>query len=129
MIEIPKIFFREGNISVIEGQKDLPFRPVRVFYIYDIPAGEDRGGHAHRNCFQFIVAGSGSFEVALDDGNNKKNFSLNRPFYGLLIPPGIWAHQHNFSAGSVCMVLTSEKFSEDDYIRDYQQYLNSIKNG
>jgi hypothetical protein len=129
IIVVPKINNRAGNISVIEGIKNLPFRPVRLFYIYDIPAGEARGAHSHKECSQFIVAASGGFEVALDDGTNKKTVSLNRPFYGLYIPPGIWAHEFNFSSGAICLVLTSEKFDEKDYIRDYNEYLKFKRNG
>ena len=103
------LYYREGNISVIEGIKNLPFRPARIFYLYDIPAGEERGGHSHKEAHQFMVSASGSFEVTLDDGSDKKSFFLNRPFYGLYIPPGIWAHEHNFSAGVICLVLTSDK--------------------
>lgn len=123
LIEVPKVSFRAGNVSIIEGLKNLPFEPRRVFYLYDIPAGEARGAHAHKECHQFIIAASGSFEVAIDDGTNKKTVTLNRPFYGLYIPPGIWAHELNFSSGSVCLVLASHKYDEFDYIRDYNGYL------
>lgn len=126
IIELPKFSNRAGNISVVEGLKNLPFEPQRVFYLYDIPAGEGRGAHAHKECHQFIVAASGSFEVALDDGVNKKTISLNRPFYGLHIPPGIWAHELNFSSGAICLVLASHKYSEADYIRDYDQFKQYI---
>jgi hypothetical protein len=132
VIEIPKINNRAGNISIVEGLKNLPFEPKRVFYLYDIPAGEARGAHAHRECHQFIIAASGSFEVSLDDGINKKAVSLNRPFYGLHIPPGIWAYEFNFSSGAICLVLTSHKFNEADYIRDftdYQLYIHDPFNG
>lgn len=122
LIEVPKVSFRAGNISIVEGLKNLPFEPQRVFYLYDIPAGEARGAHAHKECHQFIIAASGSFEVAMDDGTNKKTFNLNRPFYGLFIPPGIWAHEFNFSSGSVCLVLASHKYDEFDYIRDYKEF-------
>jgi hypothetical protein len=123
IIDIPKISNRAGNISIVEGLKDLPFEPKRVFYLYDIPAGESRGAHAHKECHQFIIAASGSFEVALDDGDKKKLVSLNRPFYGLHIPPGIWAHELNFSSGAICLVIASHNFNEQDYIRDYPSYL------
>lgn len=132
IIELPKFSNRAGNISVVEGLKNLPFEPRRVFYLYDIPAGEGRGAHAHRECHQFIIAASGSFEVALDDGTNKKTVSLNRPFYGLHIPPGIWAHELNFSSGAICLVLTSHKYNANDYIRDYEEfkeYINDSSNG
>jgi hypothetical protein len=123
IIKIPKINNRAGNISIVEGLKNLPFVPKRVFYLYDIPAGEARGAHAHKECHQFIVAASGSFEVELDDGVNKKVVSLNRPFYGLHIPPGMWAHEMNFSAGAICLVLTSHNFDPSDYIRQYDDFL------
>jgi hypothetical protein len=123
IIEVPKIFNRAGSISVVEGTKNLPFEPCRVFYLYDIPAGESRGAHAHKACHQFLVAVSGSFEVSLDDGINKRTVVLNRPFYGIHIPPYIWAHELNFSAGAICLVLTSMKFDEKDYIRNYDEYL------
>lgn len=123
LIEVPKISNRAGNISIVEGLKNLPFEPARIFYIYDIPAGEARGAHAHKQCHQFLIAAGGSFEVTVDDGRNRKTVSLNRPFYGLHIPPGIWAHELNFSAGAICLVLTSHKYNESDYIRDYGDYL------
>jgi dTDP-4-dehydrorhamnose 3,5-epimerase-like enzyme len=122
IIELPRIHFRAGNLSVVDGVKEVPFRVVRAFWIYDIPAGESRGAHAHRECHQFIVAASGSFEVEVDDGSEKSVFYLNRPFYGLHIPPGIWAHELNFSAGAICLVLTSRVYDENDYIRDYSAY-------
>ncbi len=123
IIKVPKVSFRAGSISIIEGLKNLPFKPKRIFYIYDIPAGESRGAHAHRTCQQFIIAAAGSFEVIMDDGMKKKTVSLNRPFYGLYIPPGIWANELNFSSGAVCLVLASQKYNEEDYIRDYNNYL------
>ncbi len=126
VIEISKINNRAGNISVVEGIKDLPFKPRRIFYIYDIPAGELRGAHAHKECHQLIIAASGSFEIFLDDGKNKKTVTLNRPFLGLHIPPGIWANEQNFSSGAICLVLTSHLFSEKDYIRDYPSYLKYL---
>lgn len=123
VIELPKIKNRAGNISIVEGLKNLPFEIKRVFYLYDIPAGEDRGAHAHKECHQFLIAASGSFEVALDDGVNKKTVTLNRPFYGLHIPPGVWAHELNFSSGAICLVLTSHLYEPGDYIRDYKEFL------
>jgi hypothetical protein len=124
VIELPKVKSRAGNISIVEGIQNFPFKIKRVFYLYDLPAGEERGAHAHKDCFQFLIAASGSFEVALDDGNNKKTVSLNRPYYGLLIPPGIWAHEFNFSSGAICLVLTSHKYDQNDYIRTYNEFLN-----
>jgi len=123
IIEIPKIRNRSGNISVIEGLKNLPFEPSRVFYLFDIPAGEGRGGHSHKECHQFVVSASGSFEVLLDDGVNKKTIALNRPFCGLHIPPGIWAQELNFSSGAICLVLASKKYNSEDYIRDYVEFI------
>lgn len=123
VIELPKIHFKAGNLSVADGIGELPFRVSRAFWIYDIPAGESRGAHAHRECHQFIIAGSGSFEVEADDGREKKTFYLNRPFYGLHIPPGIWAHELNFSAGAICIVLTSHPYDDAEYIRSYDEYL------
>ena len=124
VIELPRIKDRSGNISIVEGEKNLPFEVKRVFYLYDIPAGEDRGAHAHKECHQFLVAASGSFEIELNDGTNKKTVTLNRPFYGLHVPPGIWAAEKGFSSGSVCLVLTSHKYNAEDYIREYDDFLN-----
>ena len=112
----------DGNLIPIESGIDISFEIKRVFYLYDIPGGEDRGAHAHKQCQQFLIAGSGSFNVLVDDGNNKRTFSLNRPYYGLYIPSGIWAAEIGFSSGSICIVLTSHKYDEKDYIRDYQEY-------
>lgn len=122
IIELPKVHFKAGNMSIADGINELPFKVDRVFWIYDIPAGESRGAHAHHNCHQFIIAASGSFEVEADDGKEKKIFYLNRPFYGLHIPPGIWAHELNFSAGAICLVLTSHPFDDDDYIKEYDEF-------
>lgn len=118
---------RRGNLSVVENQKSLPFDVKRVFYLYDVPAGESRGSHAHKREWQMIVAATGSFTVTLDDGNIKRSFILNRPFCGLLVPPGIWNHLHDFSSGAVCMVLASEKFNSDEYIRDYSDFIQLKK--
>jgi hypothetical protein len=122
IIELPKSEFSEGNLSVVEGNSFLPFNVKRIFYIYDIPAGQSRGAHSHKKCHQFLIAVSGSFEVEIDDGTEKKSISLNRPFFGLYIPPGIWAHEKLFSGGAICMVLTSNEYDEHDYIRDYSDY-------
>lgn len=124
LIQLPKIESRSGNISIAEDCKNIPFKIQRIFYLYDIPSGEERGAHAHKQCHQFLIAASGSFDVLIDDGVNIKTVSLNRPFYGLHIPPGVWAHEFNFSSGAICLVLVSHLFDEDDYIRDYQSYLN-----
>lgn len=124
IIKLPRIKERCGNITPIHGSKDIPFDIQRVFYLYDIPGGEDRGAHAHKECHQLLIAASGSFEVELDDGKNKRTVFLNRPYFGLHIPPGIWAAEKGFSSGSICLVLTSHLYTESDYIRDYNDYLN-----
>jgi oxalate decarboxylase/phosphoglucose isomerase-like protein (cupin superfamily) len=123
LLEIEKIHFRSGNISVIENNQDFPFEIKRIFYLYDIPGGESRGAHAHKECHQFLVAASGAFEVLLDDGKTKRLVQLNRSYQGLHIPPGIWASEINFSSGSICMVFASHKYNEADYIRTYSDYL------
>lgn len=114
---------RKGNISVVENNLTVPFDVKRVYYLYDIPGGGSRGAHAHKELSQLIVAASGSFNVTLDDGNVKRTFTLNRPYQGLYIVPGIWRDLSEFSSGSVCMVLASEKYDEEDYIRDYKEFL------
>lgn len=127
LIELPKIADRRGNLTPVTSLVNLPFDIKRVFYLYDIPGGESRGAHAHKECHQFLVAASGAFEVALDDGTNKRTVLLNRPFYGLHVPPGIWAAEQGFSSGAICLVLTSDKFNPDDYIRDYNEFLEYRK--
>lgn len=127
IIELPKISDRKGNLTPIYTNETLPFDIKRVFYLYDIPGGESRGAHAHKQCHQFLIAASGAFEVVLDDGKNKRTMQLNRPFYGLHIPPGVWAAEQGFSSGSICLVLASEKYDESDYIRDYQEFLDYKK--
>ena len=126
VIELGKIENDRGNLTVVQSGQTVPFDIKRVFYLYDIPGGEARGAHAHKTCHQFLVAASGSFEIALDDGMNKRTVFLNRPFSGLHIPPGIWAAEQEFSSGAVCLVLASEPYDEEDYIRDYDTYLASI---
>ena len=128
VIDLGSFKNRAGNISIIENSKDLPFEVKRVFYIYDIPGGERRGAHSHRECHQFIVAASGSFEIELDDGMHKRTVTLNRPYFGLHIPPGIWAAEIGFSSGAICLVMTSMKYKENDYIRNYDDFLTFIKN-
>lgn len=113
---------RKGDISVVENGKEVPFAVKRIYYLYDVPGGADRGGHAHKELYQLIIAASGSFTVTLDDGTNTKAFTLNRPYQGLLIKPGIWRTLTNFSSGSVCMVLASDLYNPDDYIRDYKDF-------
>ena len=114
---------RKGNLSVVENGDTVSFDVKRVYYLYDVPGGESRGAHAHKNLKQLLVAASGSFTVTLDDGNVKRSFTLNRPYQGLLIVPGIWRELDDFSSGSVCLVLASEKYDAEDYIRDYEEYL------
>ena len=123
IVNLPVIEDSAGNISPINGENEIPFAIRRVFYLYDIPAGKDRGAHAHRACHQFLIAGSGSFEILVDDGANQKTYSLNRPYYGLHVPPGIWASEKNFSSGSICLVLTSAGYDAADYIRSYDDYI------
>jgi len=127
LCELNKMHDKEGNLTFMYENVHVPFPINRVFYSYDIPGGEDRGAHAHKHCHQFIIAASGCFEVALDDGINKRTVLLNRPFWGLHVPPGIWASEQGFSSGSICLVLASEGYSEDDYIRNYDDYLEYIK--
>lgn len=123
IIELPKISDPRGNLSFIESGQHIPFDIKRVYYLYDVPGGSDRGSHAHQNLHQFIVAMSGSFDVLLDDGKEKKRFHLNRSYNGLYICPMIWRFLDNFSSGAVCMVLASSHYEEDDYIRDYSEFL------
>lgn len=119
---------RKGNISVVENGKDVPFDVKRTYYLYDVPGGESRGGHAHKELRQLIIAASGSFNVTLDDGHVKRTFNLNRPYQGLYVMPGIWRTLDDFSSGAVCLVLASERYDENDYIRNYNEFLE-YKNG
>jgi hypothetical protein len=128
IFELPKIKNREGNITPIHNNIELPFKIKRVFYLYDVPGGESRGAHAHKECHQFLIAASGSFEVLLDDGKTKRIIQLNRPYIGLHIPPGIWASEINFSSGSICLVIASHTYSEEDYIRNYDNFINYCNN-
>ena len=123
IVYLPQIGNRNGHITVVNNGVEIPFATKRVFYLYDLPGGESRGAHAHKACHQFLVAASGSFEVLLDDGHIKRQVMLNRPDMGVHIPPGIWASEINFSSGAICLVLASETFDENDYIRDYQDYI------
>lgn len=127
VIDLPKYMFDEGNLTWVEGGVNVPFQLKRIFYLYDIPGGEARGAHAHKECHQFLVAASGAFEVVLDDGVNKRTVMLNRPFCGLHVPPGIWAAEQGFSSGSVCLVLASEGYDDADYIRNYDSFLEFRK--
>ncbi len=124
ILTLPKIHSRGGNITALNNLIELPFSIKRIYYLYDIPAGEERGGHAHKNLFQLIIAASGSFEVLLKDGEIQKSFTLDQPDMGLLVVPGIWREICDFSSGSICLVLASDKYLENDYIRDYTEYKN-----
>lgn len=118
---------RKGDISVIENGIDVPFDVKRIYYLYDVPGGESRGSHGHRQLEQLIVAASGSFCVTLDDGQNKRTYFLNRPYQGLLVKPGLWRDLFDFSSGAVCLVLASEPYSEEDYIREYDEFIKFRK--
>ena len=124
IIELPKFLDKRGNLSFIEEFKQIPFKIERTYWIYDVPGGEHRGGHAYRENEEFIVALSGSFDVVLDDGINKTTYSLNRSYYGLYVPKGIWREMNNFSTNSLALILASTTYSQDDYIRDYQEFKN-----
>jgi hypothetical protein len=124
ILPLTKIHNRAGNITVIDGKKHLLFDIKRVYYLYDIPGGEGRGGHAHKALFQLIIAASGAFDVLLDDGQNKKIVTLNRPDVGLMVVPGIWRELLEFSSGAICLVLASTVYFENDYIRKYEDYMN-----
>jgi len=124
ILPLNKIHNRAGNITIVEGNNNIPFDIKRIYYLYDIPGGENRGGHAHKQLWQLLIAASGSFNVLLDDGRNKKIITLNRPDYGILIKPGIWRELMEFSSGAICLVLASNIFDEMDYIRIYNQFLN-----
>lgn len=128
VVDLSKFHSNAGNITVVENDNNIPFEVKRIYYLYDIPGGEDRGGHAHIELEQYIVAASGSFDVVLDDGTNKKKFTLNRPYLALHIVPGLWRQLNNFSSGSVCLVLASHEYDENDYIREYSEYKNQFRN-
>lgn len=127
IVELPKIHDPRGNLTFIEGGSHVPFDIARVYYLYDVPGGAERGGHAHRALHQLIVAMSGSFDVVLDDGRNRRQVHLNRSYVGLLVCPMIWRELTNFSSGSVCMVLASNRYDEADYYRDYAEFLADVR--
>jgi|SRR5690242_8533350 len=127
IIDLPKIADPRGNLTFIEGGRHVPFQIQRVYYLYDTPGGAERGGHAHKNLHQLIVAMSGSYDVILDDGTQKKRFHLNRSYYGLYVCPMIWRELDNFSSGAVCLVLASNLYDEADYYRDYQEFVQALK--
>jgi hypothetical protein len=127
LLELPKIADPRGNLTFVENQTHIPFNIKRVYYTYDVPGGAERGGHAHKELIQLIIAMSGSFDITLDDGFEKKKFHLNRSYFGLYVCSMIWREIDNFSSGSVCMVLASEFFDEADYYREYQDFLNAVR--
>lgn len=129
MIDLPKISDPRGNLTFIEGKRHIPFNIDRVYYLYDVPGGSERGGHAHKALEQLIVAMSGSFDVVLKDGEKERRIHLNRSYYGLYVCPMIWRELDNFSSGSVCMVLASNLYDEDDYYRDYGEYVKVLRGG
>lgn len=128
LIDLRKISDLRGNLTVIEGNGDIPFDIKRVYYLYDVPGGESRGAHAHKALYQLLIAANGSFSVTLDDGKEKVTYYLKRPYCGLIIVPGIWRDLDDFSSGSVCLCLASEYYDAGDYIREYQEFLNYKKN-
>lgn len=128
ILQLNKIHNQAGNITIVEGQNNIPFHIGRIYYLYDIPGGETRGGHAHKKLYQLIIAASGCFEVLLDDGVNKKIIRLNRPNFGLLIVPGIWRELFEFSSGAICLVLASHKYDENDYFREYESFFKFKRN-
>ncbi len=127
IIELPKISDPRGNLTFVEGGNQIPFDIRRVYYLYDVPGGAERGGHAHKALSQLIIAMSGSFDVILDEGGEKKRFHLNRSYQGLYVCPMMWRELDNFSSGSVCMVLASNIYEESDYYRDYNEYLKDLQ--
>lgn len=129
ILELPRIQDPRGNLTFIEGSTHVPFDIQRIYYLYDVPGGAERGGHAHKALHQLIIAIAGSFDVHMDDGTEKKVFQLNRSFQGLYVCPMMWRELKNFSSGAVCMVVASEKYDEDDYYRDYSEFLLDCKKG
>lgn len=127
IIDFPKITDPRGNLTFVEGGNHIPFDIKRVYYLYDVPGGAERGGHAHKKLQQVIIAMSGSFDVVLDDGTAQKRIHLNRSYYGLYVPTMMWREIDNFSSGSVCMVLASELYEESDYFRDYHAFMQAVK--
>lgn len=127
ILELPKVEDTRGNLTFIESNRHIPFNIQRVYYLYDVPGGSNRGGHAHKQLQQFIVAMSGSFDIVLDDGDQQKRFHLNRSYYGLYVCPMMWRYLENFSSGSVCMVLASQYYDESDYYRDYDNFSKAVK--
>lgn len=127
VVDLPKVQDRRGNLSFVQGFDQIPFGISRVYFVYDVPGGSERGGHAHKSLHQFIIAVSGSFDVVLQDGKSKKVFNLNAPFRGLYVPPMVWRDLVNFSSGAVCLVVASEKYDEADYIRDFSEFTRAVE--
>ena len=127
LVELPKISDPRGNLTFIEGNRHIPFDIKRAYYLYDVPGGAERGGHAHKELSQLIIAMSGSFDIVLDDGTEKKRFHLARSYYGLYVCPMIWREMDNFSSGAVCLVLASNLYDESDYYREYSDFLSAVK--
>jgi hypothetical protein len=127
IIDLPRINDPRGNLTFVEGDVHIPFAIKRVYYLYDVPGGAERGGHAHKDLHQLIIAMSGSFDIHLDDGHSKKTFHMNRSYFGLYVPTMIWREIDNFSSGAVCMVLASERYAESDYYRDHQEFLQAAQ--
>lgn len=127
LIDFPKISDPRGNLTFVEGSNHIPFDIKRVYYLYDVPGGAERGGHAHKDLQQVIIAMSGSFDVVVDDGTQKQRFHLNRSYYGLYLPTMVWRELDNFSSGSVCMVLASEPYDEADYYRNYDEFTQALQ--
>lgn len=129
LIDLPRITDDRGNLTVLEGGRHVPFEIKRIFYLYDVPGGAARGGHAHKALHQVLIAMSGSFTVTVDDGGRRKKFRLNRSYYGLYMPPLIWREIDDFSSGSVCLAVVSDFFDESDYYRDYDEFLTRVRGG
>jgi len=126
ILDLPRLHDPRGNLTFIEGYKHIPFDFKRIFYLYDVPGGAIRAGHALKTCHQFLIASSGSFDVVVDDGRQKERYQLNRPYYGLYIPPLIWREIENFSSNAICFALASETYATNDYYRDYSDFVNEV---
>lgn len=122
IVHLPVVHNEAGNITAINNSREIPFEIKRVYYLYDVPGGESRGGHGHKALHQLILAGSGSFDITVDDGRIRRTFKLNRPDYGLYLPPGLWRELDNFSSGSICLVIASDKYNAEDYLRNYEEF-------
>jgi hypothetical protein len=127
LLDLPVVADRRGNLTFVESEEHVPFSIRRVYYLYDVPGGESRAGHAHKTLEQLIIAASGSFDVVIDDGHARERVLLNRSYYGLYIPSGVWRELVNFSSGAVCLAIASDHFSEDDYYRDYDEFVGAVR--